>query len=139
MNDGSPDSIARLGNLDRYVTRRGLGLLVVCCIHARVLANWQRGYAGEMDKTMSAGNNSTLTLGRWLKANIVLVLAIVVPFFVGGYYWGQAAQDDYKQHPGIDAGEARWGTLEAYGGAAIVFGGVGALIYYVAIALTRRS
>jgi hypothetical protein len=83
--------------------------------------------------------HSTFSAARWLKGNIILLFSIVVPFFVGGYYWGKWAQEDYCKHPGIDAAEAKWGTLEAYVGSAIVFGGVGALVFYVARAIIKSG
>jgi hypothetical protein len=74
----------------------------------------------------------------WLKNHLILALSIVVPFFAGGYIWGQSVEDDFRSHPTIDATEARWSIVEAYGGGAIVFGSLGALIYYIASAFVKR-
>ncbi|PWT99146.1 MAG: hypothetical protein C5B53_05770 [Candidatus Melainabacteria bacterium] len=79
------------------------------------------------------------TIGQWIKGHLILFLSIVIPFFVGGYVWGQSVEDDFRSHPTIDAAEVRWSVVEAYAGGAIVFGSVGALIYYIATALIKRD
>ena len=88
---------------------------------------------------MQSTRSKRYSIGQWLKSHLILTLSIVVPFFVGGYVWGQSVQDDFRSHPSIDASEVRWSVVEAYGGSAIVFGSLGALIYYIASALIKRN
>lgn len=76
---------------------------------------------------------------HWLKRNYLLVLSIVLPFIVGGYFWGKSVADDYQSRPAIDQAEIKWSVIEAYGGGAIVFGSMGALIYYLAIAVVKKG
>jgi uncharacterized protein YneF (UPF0154 family) len=88
---------------------------------------------------MQSTQRKNQSASHWIKSNLILVLSIVVPFFVGSYIWGQSVEDDFRSHPIIDATEARWNIIEAYGGSAIVFGSLGALIYYIASAFTKRN
>jgi hypothetical protein len=88
---------------------------------------------------MHSISGKSTSFWHWIKSHLVLFLSIVVPFFVGGYVWGQSVEDDFSSHPSIDATEARWSVVEAYGGGAIVFGSMGALIYYIASALIKRD
>jgi hypothetical protein len=88
---------------------------------------------------MQSRRNHKTSLGNWGKRHLILVLSIVVPFFVGGYFWGKSVEEDFRSHPSIDASEARWSVVESYCGSAIVFGGIGALIYYVASAIIKRN
>lgn len=88
---------------------------------------------------MQSTQSNRRSFTHWFKSHLILVLSIVVPFFAGSYIWGQSVEDDFRSHPIIDKSEARWSIVEAYGGSAIVFGGVGALIYYIASALLKRK
>jgi hypothetical protein len=76
---------------------------------------------------------------RWLQSNYWLILSIAIPFLVGGYYWGKSVEDDYRTRPAIDQAEIKWSLVEAYGGGAIVFGSMGALFYYLAIAIVKKG
>jgi len=76
---------------------------------------------------------------HWLKRNYLLALSIALPFFIGGYLWGKSVEDDYKTRPAIDQSEVKWSLIEAYGGGAILFGSLGALVYYLALAVVKKG
>jgi len=77
---------------------------------------------------------------HWLRHNYLLVLSIALPFFIGGYFWGKSVEDDYRTRPtAIDQAEIKWSLIEAYGGAAIVFGSLGALTYYLALSVVKKG
>jgi hypothetical protein len=76
----------------------------------------------------------------WMRRRWLLMVFIIVPFFVGGYIWGKSVEDDYRVRPAYDDTEVKWSVIEAYGGAAILFGGVGALVFHLGEAfLSKRD
>ncbi len=79
------------------------------------------------------------TFVNWLKRNAILAVCIILPFFVGGYLWGKSVEDDYQARPAYDASERRWSIIEAYGGGAILFGAIGALVFYIGSAVVRKG
>jgi len=79
------------------------------------------------------------TFVNWLKRNTVLALFIILPFIVGGYLWGKSVEDDYQSRPAFDDSEKRWGIIEAYGGGALLFGSIGALVYYIGSAVIKKG
>jgi hypothetical protein len=79
------------------------------------------------------------TFVNWLKRNALLAACIILPFIIGGYLWGKSVEDDYKARPAFDDSERRWGIVEAYGGGAILFGSIGALVYYVGLAIVKKG
>jgi hypothetical protein len=76
---------------------------------------------------------------NWFKKNIVLAFCIVIPFLAGGYFLGKSVKEDYRTKPGYDAAEVRWSLIEAYAGGAILFGSIGALVFYIASAIIKKG
>lgn len=88
---------------------------------------------------MQLSQSNRFSFVQWFRSNLVLALSILVPFLVGGYLWGRSVEIDFRSHPTIDASEAFWSIVEAYFGSAIVFGSLGALVYYIATAILNRK